>query len=266
MPFPIALAASLLPAAYQGIKGLVQKGQANNLQESKYIPPELLANKDLFTQQAFSKRAPGSANAESMARRSAANAIAAGQRSFGGDANKMAAVAGSATGQLNDANARITSQGEQFSNDAIGRLANTNTAIAGQQRQNRDEFNRAKEALKYSSDQNIFNSINNASSSLLTGYLNGDIGGGEGGGAQVPQNRPFGRAIGAVDNANAMPQQNPWADLMGARSGQSYGFDPYNWQQGQYQNGGVWRMPGYSGPQYNMNIAPRIRARVPFRK
>lgn len=239
MPFPIALAASLLPAAYQGIKGLVQKNQAKNLKESTFIPDELRMNQDLARQQAQSRRAPGQARSESLTQRTQANQISAAERNFGGDPNKIAAVTSAATAQANDANARTQAQGDQFSENAYGRLANANSAVAAQKRQNRDEFNRGKESLLYASDQNIFNSINNVGSAGITAYLNGDLGG-------KPPTRSY----------------NPWMDYQGVQAQQQYGYNPYNYGQQQYQDMGVWRQPGYSQPTYNMNVAPRMNPRL----
>lgn len=169
MPFPVELALAAGQGIYQGVKGLVQKRQAKKLKESTFIPEELLMNRDLAQQQAYSRRAPGQSNAEENVRRTMANRIAAGQRSAGGDANKMAAIASAASGQANDANARLAAQGAQFSENAIGRLSNANTAIAGQKRQNRAEYLDTKAALDASGDQNIFNSIGNIASAGIAG-------------------------------------------------------------------------------------------------
>jgi len=98
-----------------------------------------------------------------------ANRIAGAQKSFGGDANKMAAVASAATGQANDANARLQSQGAQFSENAFNRLSNANIGIAGQKRQNRSEYLQTKNALQASGDQNIFSGIGNIASAGIAG-------------------------------------------------------------------------------------------------
>lgn len=238
MPFPIALATTLLPAIYQGVKGIVQKNQASNLKESTFIPPELIMNKDLARQQAQSRRSPGQARSESLTQRAQANQISAAERNYGGDTNKVAAITSAATAQANDANARTQVQGDQFSENAYGRETQANNAIAAQKRQNHDEYNRAKESLLYGSDQNIFNGINNTASAGLAGYLNGDLGG-------KPPTRSY----------------NPWQDYQGVQSQQNYGYNPYNYNQQQYQDNGVWRQPGYSAPQYNMNVAPRMNRR-----
>jgi hypothetical protein len=255
MPFPIALAASLLPAAFQGIQGLFQKKRANDLQESKFIPPELLMNKDLATQQAYSRRAPGQAQAEQNIRRIQANQISASQRTFGGNANKQAAIAAGASAQADQANQGVATMGQQFSEGAFGRLSNANLGIAQQKRQNRDEFNRAKESLLYASDQNLFNGVNNAASAGLTAYLNGDIFSGSNKN-KSPVN---------YDESAPTMNYNPWSAYQGNQMMQQGGFNPYNWGQQQYQNGGVWRMPGYSSPQFNMNVAPRMRTRMSSR-
>lgn len=169
MPFPVALALAAGQGIYQGVKGLVQKRQAKKLKESTFIPEELLMNRDLAMQQAYSRRAPGQSNAEENVRRTMANRIAGAQRSFSGDANKIAAVTSAASGQANDANARIAEGGARFSENAIGRLSNANTAIAGQKRQNRAEYLDTKAALDASGDQNIFNSIGNIASAGIAG-------------------------------------------------------------------------------------------------
>jgi len=173
MAFPVALALAAGQGIYQGIKGIRQKRQAKKLKESNWIPEELLMNRDLAKQQAYSRRAPGQAQAEENVRRTQANTIAAAQRSAGGDANKIAAIASGAAGQANDANARLAAQGAQFSENAIGRLSNANTAIAGQKRQNRAEYLDTKAALDASGDQNIFNSIGNIAGCPLSFFTFG---------------------------------------------------------------------------------------------
>lgn len=213
----LPLALSLLPAAYQIGQGLYQKSQAKKLKESTFVPPELLMNRDLANQQAYSRRAPGQAFAEEQIRRNTANTISAGQRSFGGDANKAAAVASSANAQANDATARLAGQGAQFSEQAFGRMANANQAIAGQKRQNRNEFNAAKSELLAASNQNIFNGISNVASAGLTSYL-----GGKGAGSM------------STPSAPASGGRAAWSDYLNMKNG--YVQDDQ----------GVWRMPGFS--------------------
>jgi len=173
MPIPIALGLAAAQGIYQGVKGIRQKNQAKKLKESKFIPEELLMNRDLAMQQAYSRRAPGQAAAEENVRRTMANRIAGAQKSFGGDANKMAAVASGAAGQANDANARLAAQGAQFSENAFGRLSNANIGIAGQKRQNRSEYLQTKNALQASGDQNIFSGIGNIASAGIAGLESG---------------------------------------------------------------------------------------------
>jgi len=217
----LPLALSLLPAAFQVGQGFYQKSQAKKLKESTFVPPELLMNRDLANQQAYSRRAPGQAFAEEQIRRNTANTISAGQRSFGGDANKAAAVASAANAQANDATARLAGQGAQFSEQAFGRMANANQAIAGQKRQNRNEFNAAKSELLAASNQNLFNGISNAASAGLTAYLGGM---GEGG------------------HKGAMA-----AGSMPASGGRAAWSDYLNMKNGYVQDDqGVWRMPGFS--------------------
>lgn len=226
MPFPVALALAAGQGIYQGVKGLVQKRQAKKLKESTFIPEELLMNRDLAQQQAYSRRAPGQSNAEENVRRTMANRIAAGQRSAGGDANKMAAIASAASGQANDANARLAAQGAQFSENAIGRLSNANTAIAGQKRQNRAEYLDTKAALDASGDQNIFNSIGNIASAGIAGMEAGAFDGID------PQIKASANAIGGTLGKSmkagarkslAKSQRGGWNDyLMQNRRGQVY--------------------------------------------
>lgn len=173
MGFPVALALAAGQGIYQGVKGLTQKRQARKLKESTFIPQELLMNRDIAMQQAYSRRAPGQSVAEENTRRTMANQIAAGQRIAGGDANKLAAITSGAVGQANDANARISAQGQQFSENAFGRLGYANTAIAGQKRQNREEYIDTKNRLDASGDQNIFNAIGNISSAGIAGIESG---------------------------------------------------------------------------------------------
>lgn len=230
-----------LPAAYQLGKGLVQKHQAKKVKKSDFIPEELLMNRDLAQQQAYSRRAPGQGTAEENVRRNLANRISAGQRSAGGDANKMAAISSSATAQANDANARIAEGGQRFSENAFGRLVYANTAIAGQKRQNQMEYEQTVSDLDAAGDQNIFGSINNfATAALASGAFdkidpatkaaaNASIGAGkELGGLLGKKSIKEGRQM----KRNARGNGNWNSYLMGR-------YPQYN-QGGQ----GVWNMPG----------------------
>ena len=163
----IPLIAAGISAGAKAIKAHQQRKEARKLQESKFVPPELMMNRDLAQLQAYSQRAPGSAQAESNIRRSQANSLAAGLKNSGGSAVKAAANAVASQGVANDALARVDAAGEQFTQNALGRLANANIGIASQKRQNRDEYNRAKSQLLAASDQNYFNSFND----LMNGAL-----------------------------------------------------------------------------------------------
>lgn len=255
MPIPL-LAAAAIPAVYQGIKGVSQKIKARKLKESKFIPEELLMNKDLATQQAYSRRAPGQSFAEEQVRRNTANQISAGQRSFGGDANKMAAIASGAVGQANDATANIAANGQRFSEGAFNRLGYANTAIAGQKRQNRSEYLETKAALDASGDQNIFNSINNLSSLAIAGAGEGiDAGTKSSANAKIAMGKDLnkvqaGRGAGGGDpyikegrmmkkTARRQARQSNTGSLnnyMMMKNGGYGGYGP--------GYGGVWNMPG----------------------
>lgn len=170
MAFPLL---ALLPAAFQIGQGISQNIEANNLKESKYIPPELRMNRDLARTQRFSKRAPGAATAEENVRRNLATTLSASRRAYGGDAGKMAAVASAASGQANDANARIATMGERFSEGALGREMSANREIAGVQERNRREYSQTKAKLYESSGQNLFGGISNVASYGIAGGFDG---------------------------------------------------------------------------------------------
>lgn len=230
-----ALALALLPAAYQGIQGVRQHRLAKRLKESTFIPPELMMNRNLAEQQAYARRAPGQAFAEEQIRRGTANQIAGAQRSFGGDANKVAAVTAAATAAGNDANSRLQAQGMQFSEQAMGRLGQANNAIAGQKRQNRDEFNRAKSDLIAAGDQNIFNAVSNAATAGVTaiqanegndnnGGGNSSSGGGNWLGGQLGQISGMGRT--------GRMSGNPWTNWVNGQlgyPGMDMGYDQSVW-------------------------------------
>lgn len=241
MPFPLALAASLLPAAYQGIKGVVQKGQAKRLNpdDYNYIPEGLTMNRDLALQQAYSRRAPGSANAESMIRRSQANQITAGQKTFGADANKLAAIASQATGQANDANARISAQGQQFSEGAFGRLQGANSAIANQQRQNYNDYWQQRNYLNQSGDQNIFNSISNIATTGLIAADEGVFGGKK----ALSDPAGLGGELGRISTPRARGAYFA-SRILGANNPGIYSPGTYN--PGYDPSGRAWGMPGFN--------------------
>lgn len=239
----LLLASTLLPAAYQAAQGFIQRKRAKDLKESTWVPPELLMNRDLASQQAYSRRAPGQSQAEENIRRNLATTISASNRSFGGDANKAAAVAGGAAAQADDQVRRLQANGQQFSENAFARMANANQGIAGQKRQNRDEFNRTKSELIAASDQNFFNAISGVGSAGVAFGLNGGFGGkGKGGSSTIP----------AAGGMAGNPASAPGYDPNNAYS-RFLPFDPYS-------NGGgnpmdpnnmypSWRKP-YSGPKF----------------
>lgn len=183
MPAGLLLASTLLPAAFQGVQAGIQRHRAKKLKESTYVPAELTANRDLAAQQAFSRRAPGQGFAEEQNRRNLATTIAAGARS--GDVNKAAAITSSAVGQAYDANARLQAQGQQFSENAFARMAQANNMIAGQKRQNRNEYTQTKSELIAASDQNMFNALSGIGSAGVAFGLNGGLGG-RGGTQTIP--------------------------------------------------------------------------------
>lgn len=179
-------ALALAGPVFSAIKGIGQKSKANKLKQSDfdYMPPGLLENKALDQQQAYSRQAPGTALAAQQAQRAQANTIAAGQRMYGGDTNKMGAVVSQAQGAADNANAQNAVRGQQFSENAFGRLRSDNSAIGAQQRQNYNDYWDAKSKLLYASDQNIGNAINNASvlgQSAIGGGRAGRAGAGTGG-------------------------------------------------------------------------------------
>jgi len=259
MPIPL-LAAAAIPAVYQGVKGIVQKRQARKLKESKFIPEELLMNKDLSSQQAYSRRAPGQSFAEEQVRRNTANQISAGQRSFGGDANKMAAIASGAVGQANDATANIAANGQRFSEGAFNRLGYANTAIAGQKRQNRAEYLETKAALDASGDQNIFNSLNNLGSLAVAGADAGAFKGIDAGTKAAANAKiAMGKELNRVQAGRGAGGGNPYIKegrmMKRAARRQSTGGSLNNYmmmKNGGYGGygpgyGGVWNMPGQDG-------------------
>ncbi len=130
-------------------------------------------NRDLAMQQAYSRRAPGSAFAEEQNRRLQANQIAGAQRMFGGDANKIAAISAGATAQGQDANSRIQAQGQQFSENAYNKLSNANLSLAQNDRINQDQYVNTKNALDNAGNTNIYNGLSSAGSSFMLGKTHG---------------------------------------------------------------------------------------------
>lgn len=239
-----------LPAAYQLGKGLVQKAQAKKVKKSDFIPEELLMNRDLASQQAYSRRAPGQSQAEENVRRTTANRIAAGQRSAGGDANKMAAIASGAAGQANDANARIAEGGQRFSENAIGRLGYANTAIAGQKRQNQMEYEQTVSDLDAAGDQNIFGAINNfATSALASGAFDKmDPNIKAAANEQIAQ----GKFLNKMQAGRGAGGGNPYIKAGRQMKRNARGsFDRSSYLMSRYPQNqhGPWNMPGASWPQ-----------------
>jgi hypothetical protein len=154
-------------AVYQGYQAVKQSNDAANLKKSNFRPQGLDENKDLAKNDVLSGRFPGQGLAEENVRRNFANQIAAAQRMFGGDANKIGAVSGGIGANANDALARIASMGSQFSQNAKQRLANATSAVAQQDQNNYMQYIQAKNALKQSSKQNAFNAVQNGAAAAL---------------------------------------------------------------------------------------------------
>lgn len=173
---PVSLGLAGAAGLFQLGSGIAQKIKANNVKKSNYVPPELLMNKDLAQQQAFSRRSPGAAFAEEQNRRLASNQIAGAQRMFGGDANKIAAISAGATQGAQDANSRIAQQGQQFSEGAYGRLSNANLALANNDRQNQNQYVQTKAALNNAGNTNLFSGVSNlASAGLVARGAKGNV-------------------------------------------------------------------------------------------
>lgn len=170
---PLPLFAALLPAAFQAVQGISQRSEADNLKESKFIPPELLMKRDLARQQAYSKRAPGTAQAEEQVRRNLATSLSASRRAFGGDAGKMAAITSSLQGQANDATQTLQSRGQAFSEGAVAREGQALSEIGAVKQRNRENYNRTKAELYRASDQNLFGAVSNVGSFALAGGFDG---------------------------------------------------------------------------------------------
>lgn len=226
---PLLLAAA--PAAFQAYKGFRQRYLAKKLKESTFVPSELRENQNLAKQQAFSRRAPGTARAEENIRKNLATTLGSQSRMFGGDAGKMVSLSSGASARADNAVQGVQAQGQAFSENAFGRLGAANNAVAGQKRQNRDEYNRTKAQLLGASDQNLFNSVSNLSSAAITAYNAGDIG--KGGGPIAGQS-------------------NPWQDYL-----KNQYYSPWNGGGGQEESG-VWNMPGFSP---SMGVNPRVNRR-----
>lgn len=225
---PLPLIAAAIPAALQVYKGFRQKYLAKKLKESTFIPSELRENQNLAKQQAYSRRAPGAARAEENIRKNLATTLGSQSRMFGGDAGKMVSLSSGASARADNAVQGVQAQGQAFSENAFGRLAGANNAVAGQKRQNRDEYNRAKAQLLGASDQNLFNGVSNLSSAAITAYNAGDIG--KGGGPVAGQS-------------------NPWSDYL-----KNQYYQPWN-GGGQGQGQDVWSEPGFSP---SMQVNPRV--------
>lgn len=261
MPAGLLLASTLLPAAYQIGQGFIQRNRAKKLKESTYIPEELLMNRDLAQQQAYSRRAPGQARAEENNRRILSTTIAANSRMAGGDVNKSAALTSSASARAYDANAALQDRGQQFSENAFARMAQANLGIGAQKQRNRDDYTRTKSDLIAASDQNFFNGLSGVASAGVAFGLNGGFGGGSGGGGGKGSSSTI-----AGGNASAGPGYNPNSSVgrfnlppMGQ------GFSPYS---GYIQGGNPMDPNNYnpSWRQQQQGFQPQFYPSPAFRR
>lgn len=208
-PALIPLIAAAVQAGAQGIKSHNQRQRARNLKPSRYIPEELVMNKDLAQLQANSGQFPGQAKAEENVRRSQANALSAVSRSAGGDTGKIAA--GSVASQTAAQNAfdRLNGQGKEFSQNALLRLTGANRDVAGQRLSNKNAYDHAKISLLQASDQNYMNAFNSLMSGAMASASMSNGGGGGGGGASTY----YGGRGGATDSFGRFYPSNinnPW--------------------------------------------------------
>lgn len=187
-PALIPLIAAGVAAGAKAIKAGQQRRKARKLRESKFVPPELMMNKDLAELQAYSRTAPGTAKAEENIRRGQANALSRVMRTSGGDTGKIAAASVASQQAAQDAYDRLQTRGQEFSENAFGRLANANLGLAGQKIRNRDQFNQARNALVRASDQNYMNAFDTLMSGAMASASMYGGGGGAGGGGMTAGN------------------------------------------------------------------------------
>lgn len=233
----ISTGAMAVTAGVKVGQGISQRRKAKRLKESTFVPAELLMNKELAQQQAYSRRAPGAAQAEEQIRRNQSNQTANALKMSGGDANKAAAISSAANAQANDANARVQTAGQQFAENAFGRVAGANTQIAGQKRQNRDEFTQTKAALLDAGNKNIFNGISDAASTAIATNAAGAF---DGAGAEARGEAKALRAVGFTSVARQRLKEGRQANRAAASSsmGSLYMRNNYGYGGGGYYGGG----------------------------
>lgn len=181
------IAAAASAAAKSGVAAS-QRRSAKKLKESKWIPEELMMNKDLAQLQAYSREAPGKAKAEENIRRSQANTLSAIQKTAGGDTGKIAAASVASQQAATDALDQVNVRGQQFSENALNNVRTSNVQIAQQKMRNRDEFNRAKTDLLAASDENYMRAFNDIlDGAMASAYMGG--GDGTGSGRRVPRSQ-----------------------------------------------------------------------------
>ena len=185
---------------YNFVKARKQRKLARNLKESTFIPRHLNINKELYDQQAHSKRAPGQSMTESNIRRTTSSSFNKALRYAGGDVNKAMAILAGLDVNTKDAMNQAGARGEAFSEGAIDKLAGVNTKIAGEERINKDQYLNTKARLNYAADANDYAGVTNALGAGI-GFASGIPTGGAGGGGG---NNPVGSVGGP--NVSITPQ------------------------------------------------------------
>jgi hypothetical protein len=97
VPLLIAGALAAAPSIYKGIKGLVQKGQARKIDDTRptyRIPGEINSNVSMYQNLANSDRMPGQSLTENKLNAGMASDINAIRETGGGGTNMLAAIAG----------------------------------------------------------------------------------------------------------------------------------------------------------------------------
>jgi hypothetical protein len=172
--FPLAAAATIIPAAMQIGKGIFDSGKANELSEidrpTREVPQafqEMIMRQRILAGQT---KAPGADVLENRLLSAGASGVGDIKEMASSPSSGLSAISnlyGNIMGSLGDLSVR----NQEFSNDQIQNLLSSLPTLAGEQSKNFD-FNeadpylaakRAEAAYRYSSDQNTFKGVQGVS-------------------------------------------------------------------------------------------------------
>lgn len=171
----VAAGVAVVGGVATAVQANKQKKAAARVKPSKWVPPSLLKQKAESDILASSSLAPGQVDEQAAARQNTSQFISNVAKT-GGGANELINAASAASGNENRVMRDISRRSLLWKDQRRADRNRINSQIAGQESENRRQWQGAKSALIGAGNQNMFNGISSIGTGIASG-LSGQFGG-----------------------------------------------------------------------------------------